>query len=142
MAELARQDSSSPEVAGIAEYCGNPINLDVWLRQFWRFVFDPPEVEYVRSPLFQLNAYRKSRRLVGDCDDSATLAASILHSLGWPCKLTAYRFKDNPEFSHVNVSAPLLDLIDEPGVIFQVDPTVPEAVLPIRNAAELMEVEL
>lgn len=139
MRELAQTESKTPEVSSLAAYCGNPVNLDVFLRQFWRFVFDPPDVEYVRSPLFQCNAFQKSNRLVGDCDDAAVLAASILHSLDWPCSFVAYRFKGNDEFSHVNVRAPLLDLVEEP-IIFDVDPTVPENHLPISNAVELLEV--
>lgn len=140
MRELARQESRTPEVSRLAEYCGNPVNLDVFLRQYWRFVFDPPDIEYVRSPLFQFHAYSRSGRLVGDCDDASVLAASILHSLNWPCSFLAYRFKKESEFSHVNVRAPLLEYA--PGEFFDVDPTVPEDRLPILNAEEIMEIEV
>jgi hypothetical protein len=67
----------------------------------------------------------RSGRFEGDCDDAATLAASVLTALGYPVLLVAVRMPTDPEFSHVFARVPFRPPLD-------IDPIVPAEHLPIR----------
>jgi len=95
-----------------------PQALDDWLRRVWRIVDDPQTAEYVRSPQFIL----RCGRLEGDCDDAATLAASVLHAMMVRCQLIAIRQVGESDFSHVFVYVPQAQLI--------IDPIIPADLLP------------
>ena len=121
MRNLARNDALTGEVQGLAAYLSDPRTLDLWLRQYWRIVPDPPDAELIRSPAYVI----RCRCFEGDCDDAATLAASVLTALGYPSCLVAIRQLSEPEFSHVFtrvLSHPPLDI----------DPIVPAEIMPVR----------
>lgn len=120
-----------PAIQNLASQLQNPLNLDEWIRQYWRIVADPIDAEYVRGPRLQMSNLESDHILIGDCDDAATFAGCVLVAMGCRACLVAYRF-NSPEFSHVNVEAM--------GV--QVDPIVPRSMLPISNAVEIMEMTL
>jgi hypothetical protein len=94
---------------------------------------DPEWAEWVRGPRLQIDSFYSTGAYEGDCDDAATFAASILCSMGIPCSFVAFRFGQDPDFSHVNTEA-------WPGI--QIDPIVPPDQLPIANASEIMVVEV
>jgi len=120
MRNLARRDAGTPEVQFAAMGVSDPIGLEAWLRRVWRIVDDPTTAEFVRSPQFQL----RCGRFEGDCDDAATLAASLLHALMIPCQLVAIRQAGESDFSHVFVHVPHYQLI--------IDPIIPAELLPPR----------
>ena len=103
----------------------DPWTLDQWLRQNWAIVPDPPEAEYIRSPEHMIQC----RRFEGDCDDAATLAASVLTALGYPVLLVATRQVYETEFSHVFARVPLL---------IDIDPIVPPERMPISYAEAMV----
>lgn len=110
--------------------------MDLWFRDNWVVVPDPENAEYVREPAWLLRFSRQCGPLAGDCDDAATLAASILHALSWPCRFVAIRLPSEKEFSHVFLRCPTWagDL--------DIDPIVPAHLLPITGIAEQMELDL
>jgi hypothetical protein len=99
---------------------------------------DPEEYEFVRAPKLQAEEYFDCGYLQGDCDDSATMAAALLCSLGWRNWLTAIRRPNDSEFSHVFCSA------HDSNYLVHIDPIVPAHHMPIpaSEIAEVMEVFL
>jgi transglutaminase-like putative cysteine protease len=124
MRNLARNDARSPEIRSLAIALQNPWGLDVWLRESWTITPDPVDVEYVRAPNFALQC-----GMEGDCDDAATLAASILLAMRWPAVFIATRQATETDFSHVFVRVL--------GINLDIDPIVPEQYLPIRFAESM-----
>ena len=121
MRNLARRDAATDEIRSLAIYVHDPLGLNAWLRQVWRIVPDPVEAEFVRSPAWVV----RSRQFEGDCDDSATLATSVLIALGIPSLIVAVRMATETEFSHVFVRVPSYGNLD-------IDPIVPVEHMPIR----------
>jgi hypothetical protein len=121
MRRLAVNDARSGEVQALAVSLPDPYTLDNWLRRVWEIVPDPSFAEFVRSPAYMI----RSGRFEGDCDDAATLAASVLTALGYPVLLVAIRLLSEPEFSHVFARVPSRPPLD-------IDPIVPTEHLPIR----------
>jgi hypothetical protein len=139
MRELVRRDSRLGEIQQLAFWLGSPIAIDSFLRGLWMVRPDPLDAEYIESPAYQFAQWQERGYFAGDCDDAATMAAALLHALGFPCSLIAYRPEGSSEFAHVNVHCPS-------GVAFAedltIDPVTPLDRLPIRGAAELMEVHI
>jgi len=136
MKALALQDSQSIEIRSLAESLGHPLKVDRMLRDLWRVLPDPPEYEYVRSPVFQIHAYQENGFFAGDCDDSATLAGSLLVAMNQPCNLVAIRMPSDAEFSHVFLRCYLN------GRRLDIDPIVPPEQIPIEGIAETMEISI
>jgi transglutaminase-like putative cysteine protease len=142
MAGLARLDSQRPQVQHLALQLQNPANLEHWLRSVWQFVADPAAYEFVKSPALQIDqAANQGGRFTGDCDDAATLAASILAALDWPCRLVAVRLRTEKDFSHVFVRAPLFEYSGA-GFQLDIDPIVPAEFLPLAGDFETMTVDV
>jgi transglutaminase-like putative cysteine protease len=70
--------------------------LQAWVQNCIRYVQDPVDVELVQTPEVTLKLG------TGDCDDQATLLASMLESTGHLAKFVAIGVKGGP-FSHVLV---------------------------------------
>jgi transglutaminase-like putative cysteine protease len=51
-----------------------------WIRSYIDFRLDPDGIEYLQDPFYLLTETR-----TGDCDDMATLAATLLASIGHDC---------------------------------------------------------
>jgi len=129
MRNLARRDARSSEVLALARECRDPWGLDQWLRQTWHIVPDPSEAEYIQSPAYQI----RCGGFAGDCDDAATLAASVLIVFQVPAFFFAVRQPSEEEFSHVFVRVPAYGL--------DIDPIVPAYQIPIRyGEAMILEV--
>jgi transglutaminase-like putative cysteine protease len=114
----------------------SPVYIDQFFRLTWSVVPDPDEYEFIRAPRLQAETFLQTGRLEGDCDDAATLAASMLRSLNWPCVLIAIRRPNDTDFSHVWCAAV------ENGVQVDIDPIVPAYRMPIprESIAEVMQV--
>lgn len=142
MRDLAATGSRTPEIESLAVQIGDPFTLENWIRQVWVFVPDPDFAEYVKSPTLQIQealdryAHTGQLHFTGDCDDAATLAASILSALQYPNWLTAIRLPGNPEFEHVYTTALVGDFE------LAIDPVVPREQMPIQNVEEVMEVDV
>lgn len=126
MRNLARRDAGSEGITALAMYLQEPYTLDSWLRQHWAIVPDPPEAEYVRSPAYMVDC----GCFQGDCDDAATLAASVLTALGYPVLLVAIRQSYEAEFSHVFARVPMFSL--------DIDPIVPPERMPVSYAEAMV----
>jgi len=130
------------EVRQLAVLLGDPLTLDAWIRRGWQYVPDPDDYEFVRTPTLQLHeAAVNGGHLKGDCDDAATLAASILTAMRWPWRFVAIRRRPEPEFSHVFVRIPLYGSADS-AFQWDIDPIVPAEALPLAGDFELMTVSL
>lgn len=70
-----------------------------WVKQNIRYVHDVRDVETLATPKATLEVRS------GDCDDMATLLASLLESIGHPTRFIALAFDNNPSFSHVLTEA-------------------------------------
>lgn len=139
MRELARKDSLLPEVQQLAFWLGSPVAVESFLREHWVFRPDPPEAEYIEGAPYQLSQFWERGYFAGDCDDASTMAATLVHSIGWPCSFLAYRLPGASQFSHVNVLCPgalgyAADL--------EIDPVTPRDRLPIVEVDEVMEVHI
>jgi len=122
---------------------GDPWNLEKWLRERWQFVPDPPEYEFVQAPVLQLyQAAHNGGVLRGDCDDAATLAASILAAMQWPCRFVAIKRRGGTEYEHVFVRIPLTEYSIDGRFQFDIDPIVPAEALPLAGDFETMVVNV
>ena len=130
-------DSRTQAIRQAAETLGSPEAIDGWIRTCWTFEPDPLNVEFIRTPAYQLQlAAGNGGRLRGDCDDASVLAASLLSALSWPVKIIAIRVLPDPEFSHVFVRTPAFGGDYE----IDIDPIVPANMLPLTGNFELMTV--
>lgn len=125
----------------MAEALGNPEAVDAWLRHWWEYVPDPIEYEFVTAPALQLAlAFNRGGQLRGDCDEAATLAASLLTAIRWPCRLVAIRVRPAPDFSHVFCRAPLFEFAggNSHELNIDIDPIVSASQLPLVGDFEVM----
>jgi len=132
MRVLARQASQTPEVRSLALELESPQNLDRWFRRYWKPVPDPPDAEWITTPLRHLQWYWNVAMMAGDCDDAATLGAAIALAAGWPAEFVAIRNLAESEFSHVFLRAGGMDI----------DPIVPESEMPIQGLFETIQMEV
>ncbi len=126
MKNLARRDARTPEVQAAAYVLPDPHALDRWLRDVWTVVPDPPDAEFIMAPVLMLGC----AWFAGDCDDAATLAASILLAMGIRPQLVAIRQASEADFSHVFARVPWLPL--------DIDPIVPVEHMPVRYAEAMV----
>lgn len=81
-------------------------NASEFIRRKVTFRFDPGDIELLRTPAAFARDILASRVVAGDCDDMATLLASLLFSLGVPVAfVTIATSPHRPEFRHVFVAA-------------------------------------
>lgn len=66
-----------------------------WVRDHIRYVPDVLDVETLSTPDKTLQG------MVGDCDDSATLLATLLESVGFPTRFVVTGYHDADTFEHV-----------------------------------------
>lgn len=132
MRMLARQVTT--RIQQRALLLGNPESVNNYIRSRWVIVPDPPDAEFVMGPDLQLCQEQQNGYLYGDCDDSATLAAALLYTLGIPCWFVAIRLPGEIEFSHVWTRTLSVD-----SMFLDIDPIVSEAALPITQFAEKLE---
>lgn len=116
----------------LASQLPSPKSVDEWIRHYWRIKPDPPGLEYIEAPDFQLCQFFNRGYLEGDCDDAATLAGSILAANAIPCWFVAVQFPQDREFSHV-----FCQTMDR-----DIDPIAPVGVLPHRNIVREMRLEV
>lgn len=77
-------------------FVGEVKAIHKFVRDEIRYVRDIVGVETIQTPVKTLDYAQ------GDCDDKATLAASLLEAIGHPTRFTAVGFKPG-QFSHVLV---------------------------------------
>lgn len=80
-----------PERDGLAR----PEALFEWVRDNVRYVNDVLGVETLSTPDRTLQA------LVGDCDDQATLFATLCEAVGYPTRFVVASYNDPQNFEHV-----------------------------------------
>lgn len=95
MAQMARSGGRTTSLVASAIYdAGSPVTFGVrlrsWLAAHWTETPDPYGVEYVKSPEYQLTtAAAHDGKLLGDCDDLATLGAGLALAAGWRARYCA-----------------------------------------------------
>lgn len=77
--------------------------LQTWVRDHVKYVNDPRLVEMVQTPPQTLKI------LMGDCDDKATLLATLLESIGFTTRFIAISEMDGLPWSHVMAQVRLGD---------------------------------
>jgi transglutaminase-like putative cysteine protease len=75
--KYAADDMGSPNI--VALFAG--------LRSIFRYVPDPVGAELIKAPWVQASEVGQRGYTMGDCDDAASLAYSILRSVGIPARL-------------------------------------------------------
>lgn len=78
--KTACDDSSVKRTAAMLQ---TPERLYDWCRAHVEFMADPPAVELVRTPASAIRSIRSTGVFKGDCDDLATLGASLLRCMGY-----------------------------------------------------------
>jgi hypothetical protein len=101
MGRVARWAAAFPEVRGVALILRDPEALYEFLRERVVFQKDPSGLERVRNPIKLLGEIGANGRASGDCDDLATLAASIVFAMRLrPAFIVMGRFTGG-RFEHV-----------------------------------------
>jgi transglutaminase-like putative cysteine protease len=77
------------------DWYGEVEALFSWVRDHIRYVRDINGVETLQTPLVTMELG------TGDCDDKASLLASLLESIGHPTRFVAVGFQHPREYSHV-----------------------------------------
>lgn len=85
------------------DWAGQVEKLHAFVRDGVRYVRDVDGVETVQTPLVTLQVR------YGDCDDKATLLATMLKSIGHPAQFVAVGFREPGRFSHVLVETRIKD---------------------------------
>ena len=105
MAGLARHASLDDWFRGylLAVFGESPSRsgIEEWVRGV--FVYQPEQVEIVRTPQFMVREILDQGWFSGDCDDVATFTAAILKTYNYPATFLAIRYSDPSEFEHVFV---------------------------------------
>lgn len=83
-----------------------------FLRDNCRYTPDPLDLEYVQTPPLTLQSIEAGQTPCMDCDDYATTAASLLRSIGIPCRITITSYFGNHDWSHVYCEALIGQLND------------------------------
>lgn len=108
MRSIVRKAKGDPAVVATARSLTRMVPQKNWrgevealfrfVRDRIRYVMDPNDVEYLSTPsrLIEMGA--------GDCDDKATLLASLLESIGHPSRFVAVGFEPGA-LTHVYVEA-------------------------------------
>lgn len=78
--KLACDDASVKRTAAMLQ---TPERLYDWCRAHVQFMADPATVELVRTPASAIRAIQSRGVFKGDCDDLATLGASLLRCMGY-----------------------------------------------------------
>ena len=82
--------ATSRAILATAGRASFPADLRRWLARHWTETPDPPGVEVVMSPEYQLiRAAGRSGELRGDCDDIATLGAGMALASGFASRYCA-----------------------------------------------------
>ena len=107
MVDLARQFRRDPYIrtltAGLVRnleaknYTAEVDTVFNWVRDNVRYTLDINNVETIQWPTKTIELG------YGDCDDMATLLASMLESIGHPARFAALAFEPGPAFDHVLV---------------------------------------
>lgn len=105
MVLLVRQYKTSPVIRRTAENILSAVPeksaysevraIRQFTRRSIRYTMDVRDVETLKTPILTLESMH------GDCDDQATLAATLLESVGYACRFVAIGFTGAFDFSHV-----------------------------------------
>lgn len=105
MVRFTRSGKKDPGVRAVAseitlslrgkDYPGEVHAVFNWVKRNIRYVRDVRDVETLQTP------QRTLEQRSGDCDDQATLVASLLESIGHKTRFLALGFKEVPPFEHV-----------------------------------------
>lgn len=87
----------------------NVVNLFGRLRSHFRYIPDPVGSELIKAPWVQMGEINDQGYTMGDCDDAASMAYSLLHSIGVPAKLAVGWYGNYTDPSHIWVEIPLQD---------------------------------
>lgn len=78
------------------------LRLRAWLADHFTFTPDPPDAETVRTPPEQLAQIDTTGVMRGDCDDAATLAATLAKAAGQRVRFVVLGFFDRAApYQHV-----------------------------------------
>lgn len=83
------------------DYAAQAFAIRDWMKDAFRFVSDPVQVELVRSPIFMVRQFLKQHYITGDCDEAATLGAALGKSVGIPASFVVIGFRKGGNFAHV-----------------------------------------
>lgn len=83
-------------IVGDSGFVDQVRRLQGFVQDSIRYIADPPDVELVQTPQYTL------QQRAGDCDDQATLLASLLMATGHPAQFIAVGMQGQP-LSHVLV---------------------------------------
>lgn len=81
------------------DFNGEIKTLHAYVRDSIRYLKDIHGVETIQTPLVTL------QNQFGDCDDKATLLASLLESIGHPTRFVAVGFQNPGDYQHVYVES-------------------------------------
>lgn len=101
MERMARAGSCTEPVRRLAAGLRTVSNLRRFLAASVRFEFDPPGHELVVHPAMMVEEIERDGYTAGDCDDVATLGASLALALGLRVRFALVRFEPGGEFLHV-----------------------------------------
>lgn len=107
-----------------------------WLSERVQFVHDPVHAELVKDPVAMLHDCRTRYYTMGDCDDVATLGASLGASIGLLPRFVVLAFGPDGPFTHVYT-----ELFDESrGWVVDLDITRPMQDISVESSrAAVME---
>lgn len=104
MRKMVRESRALPAIRSLAESIISGTDeknaaaevdaLRTWIMQNIRYTADPNDVEMLQTPLMLLQTQN------GDCDDQATLMATLAESIGYKARFAAVAFAPD-QFEHV-----------------------------------------
>ncbi len=99
------------EKAGMDHKTGRPSisALFIDLRSHVRYIPDPVGAELIKNPALMISDIKRQGWTAGDCDDFASLAYTLLRSVGIAAELAVVWYGDDADPRHVLAVVPMKD---------------------------------
>lgn len=118
--------------SGARMYQRQAYTIRQWLATVWRFVDDPPDRELLVSPAESLREYMRYGTISGDCDEVATLGATLGKAMGLQADFVALAFF-NPDGTPGRYEHVYATVTTPSGATVDLDITRPGLVPPVAR---------
>lgn len=139
MSQLIERSSEAPAVVDLARRIVGMTRspapavqaraIRAWLKSVWRFADDPVNRELLVTPERMLETYAQLGFIPGDCDEAATLGASLAAAVGLYPTLTVLAWPD-PETGGDRLSHVYASILTDDQTSLELDITRPSGPMP------------
>lgn len=123
---LARQIAA---MGGRRQYM-QALTIQGWLKRVWRFVDDPTDRDILISPELSLQEFANTGYITGDCDEAATVGATLGRAVGLGAEFCLLGFASDDPALDGRLAHVFAVLLTDDGRRVSLDVTKPAGTLP------------